>query len=540
MVGFVLLVACANVANLFLVRSEARQREVAVRRALGAGRPGIIRYFLAESMLLSMAGAVLALGLSFGAVRLLVRFGPENLPRLHEVSMGAASVGWTALIAILSSLLFGAIPMLRSGAALAPTLREGGRGSTAGRARFRTRNGLMAMQVALALVLLVGSGLMVRSFLRLRALDPNFDAHNVLTFVVWLNWNDHPDRRAALGFHEQLLERLRAVPGVESVGAVTCLPLSGGCWGDPLQVRGRPLQPGELPPIAQIRQNLPGYFESLRVPLLEGRMPETADYQQPTNNVVVSRAFARAYFPGEDAIGRQVGLMFGADGSAVLPDSAWYTVIGIVGDTPVGDLAEPSPFPTIFFPAHDRSPGGGDVHGMSFAVRSHVDPLSLVGATRAAAGAIDPNVAIGEVKSLEQAIDEDTARMAFTMLLLIIAGGVALVLGTVGIYGVISYVVSQRKNEIGVRLALGARPADVSGLVLRQSGGVVVVGMLIGLGSALALTQLMKSLLFDVSAADPLTYATVTTFLLSVAALASWIPARRAAALDPTTALRSE
>ena len=539
MVGFVLLIACANVANLFLVRSEARQREIAVRRALGAGRSGIVRYFIAESALLSFGGALLGLVLAYGAVQMLVRFGPEDLPRLHEVSMGAASFGWTALLAVFASLLFGAIPLLRTGAALAPTLREGGRGSTVGRARFRARNGLMAMQVALALVLLVGSGLMVRSFLRLRAVDPGFDADNLLTFVVSLNWNDIPDRESAVRFHEGLMERLSALPGVESVGAITCLPFSGSCWGDPLDVRGRPLQPGELPPLAQIRHVLPGYFEAMRMPLLSGRSLDRADFQRRASLVVVSRAFARAYFPGEDAIGKQVGLMFGADvENGPRPDSAWYTIVGVVDDTPVENLAEPNRFPLIYFPALGRA--AGDTHGMSFAVRSRVDPLSLVGAARDAAAEINGNVALGSVTSMQRTVEENTSRMAFTMMLLLIAGGVALILGAVGIYGVISYVIGQRRSEIGVRLALGARPSDVSAMVLRQSGGVVIIGLGVGLAAAFGSSQLMKSLLFHVSAADPITYGAVTSFLLAIAAMASWIPARRAAALDPTTALRSE
>jgi putative ABC transport system permease protein len=542
MVGLVLLIACANVANLFLVRSEARQREIAVRRALGAGRIGIIRYFLAESALLSTASAAIALVLAWGAVRLLVRFGPENVPRLHEVAVGTASIGWTVLLALCSTVLFGAVPLMRRAHALAPTLREGGRGSTAGRARFRTRNALMAAQVALALVLLIVSGLMVRSFLRLRAVDPGFDARGVLTFDVSLARNDYPSREAASGFHDALLERVRALPGVESAGAVSCLPLTGSCWGDPLLVRGRPLQPGELPPIAQIRRALPGFFEALRMPLLEGRTLQPADHQQRTNAVVISRAFARVYFPGEDALGKQVAPMFSARPGELTqpPDSAWFTVVGIVDDTPIEQLGEANPYPLIYLPAIERMHSGNTVHGMSYAVRAAVDPLSLVRAVRAALAEIDSNVALGRVRSMETVVSEATARMEFTMVLLVIAGGVALLLGAVGIYGVISYVVGQRTGEIGVRMALGARPGDVSGMVLRQSGAVIGTGLLLGLVAALGLTRLMSSLLFGVTAADPITYAAVTTFLLTIAAVASWLPARKAAALDPTAALRVE
>jgi putative ABC transport system permease protein len=287
-----------------------------------------------------------------------------------------------------------------------------------------------------------------------------------------------------------------------------------------------------------MRRTLPGYFETMRIPLLEGRTFQPSDHRQRTNAVVISQAFARAYFPGENPMGRQVGLMFGENRRTTVPDSAWYTIVGIAGDTPVEDLAEAKPYPLIFLPPLDRVQPG-NLHNMSFVVRSSVDPLSLVRSVRAAAAEINPNVALGTVTSMEKNIQNSMSRMAFTMLLLLVAGMAALLLGAVGIYGVISYVVSQRTGEIGVRMALGARPGDVARMVLRQSGGVVAVGLLLGFVAALALTRLMASLLFSVSPSDPLTYAAVTTFLLAAAGLASWIPARRAAALDPTTALRT-
>ncbi len=537
MVGLVLLVACANVANLFLVRSEVRQREVAVRRALGAGRAGIVRYFLAESVLLSFAGGAVGLALTYWGVKLLVRFGPDNLPRLNEVSADGGTVAWTVLLAFFASIAFAAIPLLRRGNALAHTLREGGRGSTAGRARFRARNALMAGQVALALVLLVASGLMVRSFLRLRSVNPGFAAQQVLTFDVSLTQSDYNNRLAAVGFHEAVLEKIRALPGVQSASAVTCLPLAGGCWGDPLQVKGRPLARGTLPPLVQMRRALPGYFQTMRIPLLQGRALEPADHQQRNGVLVLSRRAAELYFPGEDPIGKQMSYMFQSmDGSQGL----WYTVVGVVGDTPVERLDE-KPYGTVFFPVMDplRDVGSG-VHNMAFAVRTAVPPMTLARAVRAAAAEVNPNVALGHVRSMEMIVDDATARMAFTMLLLLIAGGIALVLGAVGIYGVISYVVGQRTSEIGVRMALGARPRDVSRMVLTQSGSVVGIGLIIGLAGALALSRLLTSLLFQVTATDATTYAAVTLFLLAVAALASWLPARRAAALDPVTALRME
>ncbi|HSL68825.1 MAG TPA: FtsX-like permease family protein, partial [Longimicrobiales bacterium] len=537
MVGFVLLIACANVANLFLVRSEARQREVAVRRALGAGRAGLIRYFLTESVLLSLAAVGTGLVLARVGVQLLVRFGPENLPRLNEVAVDARTVLCALGLAFLASLIFGAIPMLRPASALAGTLRDGGRNATAGRARFRARNILMAGQVALALVLLIASGLMVRSFMRLRAVDPGFAAENLLTFDVSLTRNEFPDRPSAVAFHEALLERMRALPGVSSAGAVGCLPLTGSCWGDPLLVRGRPLPPGQLPPLVQMRRALPGFFEAMRIPTVQGRTLVPADHQQRTGAMVLSRRAAQLYFPGENPLGKQLGLMFDDEAGS---EGRWYTIVGVVGDTPVERLDE-APYGVVYFPALDpKGDNGSGVHSMAFALRTTLPPMSLARAVRAAAAQVNPNVALSHIRSMEMIVDDATSRMAFTMVLLLIAGGIALLLGAVGIYGVISYLVSQRTSEIGVRMALGARPGDVSGMVLRQSGAVIGIGVVIGLAGALALTRVLTALLFQVTATDAMTYAAVTTFLLLIGALASWLPARRAAALDPLTALRTE
>lgn len=539
MVGLVLLIACANVANLFLVRSESRQREVAVRRALGAGTPGLVRYFLSESVLLSLAGGVVGLGLTWAGVRLLTRFGPDNLPRLHEVAVDASVIGFTLLLSLVAGLLFGCIPLMRRSGTLATTLREGGRSATAGRGRFRARNLLMGGQVALALVLLVGSGLMVRSFMRLRAVDPGFEAGGVLTFDVDLNGTDYPDRAAAAAFHDRLLENVRGLPGVESAGAVTCLPLSGSCWGDPMRVVGRAMQPGELPPIAQIRRASPNYFETLHIPVLEGRTLREADQQQNNGSVVISRTFARLYFPGEDPIGRQITHWFG-EGEDV-ENMPIFTIVGIVADNPVETLGETRQFGIIYLPIISPVPNtGSGIHNMAFAIRTSLDPLALVSAVRAAAADVDPNVAIANVRSMDTVVSKATSRMAFTMILLLIAAAVAMMLGAIGIYGVIGYIVGQRTSEIGVRMALGARPVDVAGMVLRQSGTVVLAGLGIGIIGALALTRVMASLLFDVAATDPITYVAVTTFLVGVAAVASWLPARRAARLDPVTALRVE
>jgi predicted permease len=304
-----------------------------------------------------------------------------------------------------------------------------------------------------------------------------------------------------------------------------------------MRVRGRPLEPGQIPPIIQIRRAVPGYFETMRIPVLQGRTTLDADDQQKNGSVVVSRTFAKLYFPNEEPIGQQLTFFFNeGENEAAVP---WFTVVGVVEDNPVQELGELRPVGLIYLPMLDPVDNvGSGMHRMAFAVRSSIDPLALVSEVRAAAAAVNPNVAVANVRSMENVVAKATSRMAFTMVLLVIGAAVALLLGAIGIYGVIGYVVGQRTNEIGVRMALGARPSDVAGMVLRQSGFVVLAGIVIGLIGALALTRLMTALLFGISATDPPTYAAVTVFLLGVAALASWLPARRAAKLDPVTALR--
>jgi predicted permease len=373
---------------------------------------------------------------------------------------------------------------------------------------------------------------MVKSFLRLRAVNPGFTAENVLTFDVSLNGNDYPNRLAALGFTEALFTRIKALPGVASVSAANCLPLTGGCWGDPMQIRGKPPRPGELPPLVHLRRTFPGFIETMKIPVLQGRTHVAADHQQRTGALVLSRRAAQLYFPNEDPIGKQLGFMF--DPTA----QNWYTVVGVVGDTPVENLGE-KPYGVVYMPAIDPSSDtGAGLHNMAFTVRTTVPPMSLARAVSAAAAEVNPNVALGRIRSMEMIVSDATARMAFTMMLLLIAGGIALLLGAVGIYGVISYVVGQRTSEIGVRMALGAAPRDVAGMVLRQSGTVVGLGLLAGLAGALVLSRVMTSLLFQVKPTDAVTYTAVVAFLVLVAALASWLPARRAAAMDPLTALR--
>jgi putative ABC transport system permease protein len=546
-VGVVLLVACANVANLFLVRSDARQREVAVRRALGAGRLGIARYFLTESVLLSIAGGVIGLTLASGAIRLLVAFGPATLPRLREIRLDGVALAFTVTLSLLAGLTFGAIPVLR-GAPLAASLHESGRGSTASRGRHRARHLLMAGQIALALMLLVSSGLMVRSFQKLRAMDPGFDAASALTFRVGLPDREYPSRGAAVAAHHAMLDRLSTLPGVTAVSASTCLPLGGLCFGNTLRVEGRPLRQDEPRPVVTFRAVAGGYVEAMGMRLLRGRGINRGDVERNEHNVVVDQGLVDAFFPNRDPIGQRVASNRPPSQTGQPPNLPWLTIVGVVSNTPLAALPEANPMPTLYMPMSIA--GGPDipatalvgpnVAAMSYVVRSATPPLDLLPSVRRAIDAVDASLAVADVRTLQDTLDRASAQMAFTMVLLAIAAGVALMLGVIGIYSVMSYIVSLRTGEIGVRLALGAEPGSVARMIVRQGGVVVIAGLTVGLAAAFAGSRLIESLLYDVSPRDPGTFAATTLTLMGVALLACWLPARRAARLSPLEALRTE
>jgi len=547
-VGIVLLVAGANVANLFLVRSEARQREVAVRRALGAGRLGIARFFLAESALLSFAGGAIGLAIAWGAVRLLVASGPANLPRLGEVRLDGLAIAFTVAVTVLATLAFGWIPLWR-GTAPAVPLHEYGRGNTASRRRHRARHLLMGGQVSLALVLLVASGLMVRSFQKLRVVDPGFDATSALTFRIGLPDRDYPTRGAAVAAHHAILDRLSALPGVNAVSTSTCLPLAdeGYCYGNMLQVRGRDIRDDQTPPAAGFRAVSGGFVEAMGLRLLAGRSINRGDVERREPIAIVNQALVKVYFGNQDPIGARVASALGLVADVNRPQNpSWLTIVGVVSNTPVLALAEASPLPLLYMPMSIAGgPGmsplaGPNVAAMSYVVRSATSPPALLPSVRAAIDAIDPNLALAQVRTLQDTLDRASAQMAFTMVLLAVAAGVALLLGVIGIYGVMSYIVSQRTGEIGVRLALGADPGQVAGMIVRQGGLVAIAGVIAGLGLAYAGSLFIASLLYGVSARDPAVFAATTVLLLTVALLACWLPARRAARLSPLEALRTE
>jgi predicted permease len=536
-VGLVLLVACANVANLFLVRSEARQREIAVRRALGAGNGGIARYFLAESALLSMAGGAVGLALAAGAIRLLVVLGPTNLPRLEEVRLDGAVLAFTLALILLTAVACAAIPLLRN-APLALSLNETGRSNTASRSRHRARQVLMGGQVAMALVLLVASGLMLRSFQRLRSVDPGFDATSVLTFRIGLPRSVYSDRGKAAAAHHAILDRLSALPGVTAVSASSLLPLSFFGSGGALFVEGRSIPRGTAPIVAA-RAVAGGYFEAMGMRLLRGRTINRRDIERNEPIVVVNQALVNVFFSDRDPIGQR--LRIGNPSLAAPGGLTWLTIAGVVSNTPTNALAEATPVPKMYLPMFAREVGFGPrIETMTYVVRTASPPLGLTAAARAAIGEVDSKLALAQVRTLQDILEGASAQMAFTMVLLAIAAGVALMLGVIGIYGVMSYIVSQRTGEIGVRLALGARPGSVAGMIVRQGGVVALAGVGVGLVTSLAGSRLIESLLYGVTPRDPAVFAATTLVLLCVALLACWLPARRAASLSPLDALRTD
>jgi predicted permease len=535
-VGFVLLIACANVANLFLVRAEGRQREIALRTALGAGRGDLIKYFLTESIVLGLLGGVVGLGLAYWGIAGLTALGP-NIPRLDEIGLHGSVLAFTGLISLIAGLLFGVIPILRYRSPnVAATLKEGGRGSSAGRHSHRTRHALVISQVALALVLLIASGLMARSYWQLKDVNPGFDSDGVLTARVSLPGSAYQEAREIAGFYKRLLDDLKGLPGVSAAGAITNLPMTDGGNNSGLLLEDFPIEPGEIPPVVRTNFATPGYFAALGIPLRAGRTFERYGHEEPALSVVVNAALEQHFWPDQSALGKRVAMGMG-DGEEPL----WYTIVGVVGNVRDDGLAQDA-VDMAYFPVVVMDEGEVEWASatMSIAIRTKGPPMLLAGPVRQAIWRLDPRLPVANLRTTADIISGSTARTSFTMLLLGIAAAVALLLGTVGIYGVISYVVSQRTQEIGVRMALGAKRSEVSGMVVRQGVMVSAAGVAIGLLGAFGLTRLMEGLVFGVSTTDPLTFAGVAAVLLCVSVVASYIPARRAAGVDPLEALRYE
>jgi predicted permease len=530
-VGFVLLIACANVANLFLVRAEARQREASIRRALGAGRLRLALGWLSESLLLGLAAGAVGLGLAAVGVKVLVATGPEELPRLSEVVVGGRTLLFTLLVSIGASLAFGSLPALRylrgSGA---QALGQGNRSATAGRERHRARNVLVVAQLALALVLLVGSGLMLRSFASLRAVDTGVEPEGVL--VVGLSVGEGRERAEAASFYQQVVDQARGLPGAVEVGVANSVPLlAAGANGGSFAIQSRPRQDDELPPVAMNVVVAGDAFGALGIPVVRGRGPAPADHEGGPPVAWVNETFARTFLPDSDPLTEQ--LAFNDSGP-------FMRIAGVVGDTRHFGLDE-DVGPLIYVPMTGPGESRGHIGGMILILETDLaNPTSLVPAVRALVARIDGSVPVTTSRTMEKVVAASMSDTSFTMVLLGIASLVALVLGAVGIFGVITYVVSQRTKEIGVRMALGADRATVRTMVVRQGMVVAALGIALGLLGSYALTGLMTGLLHGVSPTDPLTFGAVTAGLAAVAAVASYLPARRASKVDPCDALRAE
>jgi putative ABC transport system permease protein len=526
-VGLLLLLACANVANLLLARGAARRREIAVRAALGAGRWRLLWQLLTENVVLALAGGAAGLALAWGALALVTRYGPGDIPRLTDAQLDARLCLFAFCLSVATGVLSGLAPALRvSGGNLYSALVESGRGGTAERAGLRLRDGLIVAEVALAVVVLIGAGLLVRSFIRLRATDPGFRAEGLLTFRVPLlgGRNSAPERRRA--FFAEIEERLAALPGVHSVGSVNELPLTGLGVGATFAVDGRPAPTLDQRPIALMRAVTPGYFKTINIRLLAGRGFSAADTAGAPPVVIVNQTLARRFWPDGRALGERLIID--------LPNKIAPEIVGVVGDVKP-DRMEADDWPTIYNP-YPQAPAVT----MEVVVRTAGPPLALASAVQREVHRLDPEQPVAGMRPMQSLLDDAVAGVRFNMLLLTIFAEIAFVLAAVGIYGVISYDVTRRTREIGIRTAMGAQPRDVLQLVLRRGARLAGCGIAAGLAIAFALTRLMSAMLYGVKATDAFTFAGIALLLGAVALLASYLPSRRAMALDPLAALRHE
>jgi putative ABC transport system permease protein len=521
-VGFVLLIACANMANLLLVRAAGRQKEIALRTALGAGRFRIVRQMITESVLLALAGGALGALLAFWGVELLVKLSEGSIPPTAQVGIDATVLGFTLLLSLVTGVLFGLAPALRTMKLnLSESLKEGGRAGEGGQ-RNRTRSVLVVLESAVAVVLLIGAGLLVRSLIQLQNTSPGFDARNVLTMNVQLPREKYATPERTAGFFQQLESRLSGLPGVETVGMVSELPLSGQPNDMPYTVEGRPPVSVDQMLDDDFRRINLQYFAAMRIPFLRGRNFTEQEVQQGARVVIISELLASQTFPNEEPLGKRLVM-----GMRNQP----FEIIGIVGDIRHRSL-ESQPAAAMYMPAYEA--------GMNVVIRTKGEPASLAAAVRKEVQGVDPDQPIAAVQTMEQWLETSTAGPRYRTTLLTLFALVALVLASTGIYGVMSYSVSQRTHEIGVRMALGARQLDVMKLVVRQGMALVIVGVGLGLLGSFALTRVLSTLLFGVTARDPFTFVAVAALLTFVAFVACYIPARRATKVDPLVALRYE
>ncbi|HEX8073330.1 MAG TPA: ABC transporter permease [Pyrinomonadaceae bacterium] len=527
-VGFVLLIACANVGNLLLARSAARQKELAIRAALGAGRWRIVRQLMTESVLLALAGGALGLLGALWGTSLIEAAGAQLVPWLGAVEIDGRVLGFTCALSLVTGLIFGLAPAWRmSRPELNETLKEGGRGAGAGSVRSRLRSGLVVAEVALALVLLICAGLLIKSVARLYNVNPGFEAARVLTMNVWLPRAQRPQPRDWHAAYARIIERLEAVPGVEAAALVSTLP-ADGFDRRTVELEGQAYQPGEYPDVDNYVVT-PDYLRAMSIPVLRGRAFAAADTADAPPVALVSETMARRLWPGADPLGRRLRYY-----SSAGPAQAWVTVVGVVGDVRQYGLDKPGTM-GLYRPDAQLPSFAG-----TLVVRTTQAPASLAAQVRREIAATDKDVAVYGLQPMTTLLAETILLRRFAVLLLGAFAALALVLAVVGLYGVMAYTVTQRTHEIGVRLALGAQARDVFRLVIGHGMLLTLAGTGLGLLASLALTRVLRTLLYEVSTTDPLTYAGLTALLAAVALVACYVPARRATKVDPMTALRYE
>ncbi len=530
-VGLVLLIACVNVANLLLARATTRHKEMAIRAALGASRLRVVRQLLTESILLSLAGGALGLLVALWGTGILVSLSTDDLPRAAQIGLDVRVLGFTLLVSLITGIVFGLVPAIQSSRTdLTESLKEGGRGSTEGAGQNRLRAALVVGEVAIAIVLLAGAGLLIQSLRHLRQVSPGFDPHNVLSFSIGLPEVRYKPQQQ-VEFYRQLKARLESLPGVRSASAIMPLPLSGDRMGVTFETEGRPIAKGELP-ATEIRIIGLDYFKTMGIPLKKGRDFTERDDKKAPPVIIVNEAFAKQYFPGEDAVGKLIKPSISSDDEDDA-STKMREIVGVVGDVKHLKLnAEADP--------EAYEPHAQLTFDMTMLVKTETDPRALVSAVQSELRAMDKDLPAYDVKTLDEYLATAVAQPRFNALLLGIFAGLALILTAVGLYGVMNYSVTQRTHEIGIRVALGAQQQDVLKMVVRQGMTLTCIGIGVGLVGAYFLTRLLETMLFGVSATDPLTFVVISVILAGVALGACFVPARRATNVDPMIALRYE
>ena len=530
-VGFLLLIATANVANLLLARAASREREIAVRGALGAGRGRIVGQLVTESVVLGAVSGVAGLAMAFWGTRALIALAPEGIPRLGEVGMSAAVFLFALALASLSGVLFGLAPALRaSNIPLIESLKEGGR--VAGASHRRMQQALVVAEIALALMLSVGAGLMVRSFVALQRVSPGFEPSHLLTFRLSLPSTQYGDRAAQRGFYTRLLQRLEALPGVQTAGLTVSLPPYLLSMTDNFMVEGQVLPPNQSAPLGPLLFVNETYFAALGAPLLRGRFFTEHDDDKAPDVAIINETLAKQFFPGVDSVGRR--LKNGGPERPIGPNNSWNTIVGVVGDINYSGLDAP-PEPAVYFPFRQATS-----NNQYIVVRTAMDPRSLAPAVRAVVADLDKDLPVANLRTMDELMTESVAPPRFRTILVSMFAAVGLLLAAIGIYGVMAYAVTERTHELGVRIALGADRGDVLRIVLGEAAWLAACGVALGVVGAVGATRLIQTLLFGVTPTDTLTFAAIAMLLTATAFVASYIPARRATRVDPMVALRYE